>query len=356
MTKKAIYLPALFLTQAVTGDTTTQIPEGKIIDYPCIHPDITPGAGPRVIDGCNLFITADYLYWIAQEDNLQFASTGHANLPDTFNVNSGTTKSPHFHYRSGFKAGLGWSFGHDVWDSLATYTWYQSNHNKGSLSGDFDAGLTTPFTPSMTLSPGDYFTSASAIWALHFNALDWEIGRNCYVSKHLSLRPFAGLKGSWQNQTFNKTYGGILDGVDPASFNYYSNEHTSFWGVGVRSGLNTCWNLSDSWSFYGDFALSALWSVFQSHRKDSHNAEDAPTTIHSINENRRCNTLSPVLEVGLGVRKDEWFLDNRIHIGAQVGWEEQVWWNQNEFTLDRSAVRGGNLFLQGLTARLRLDF
>jgi hypothetical protein len=120
--------------------------------------------------------------------------------------------------------------------------------------------------------------------------------------------------------------------------------------------LNTGWNLSDSWGFYGDLALSALWSVFNSHRKDSHKETPDSATIYSIKERRHCNVLSPVLELGLGIRKDEWFFDDRIHFGAQVGWEQQIWWDQNAFTLNQGNSRGGNLFLQGLTASLRLDF
>ncbi|MBS0626839.1 MAG: hypothetical protein JSS09_01345 [Verrucomicrobia bacterium] len=352
--RKNIFLPLslICMTQISADSSMTQIPEGKITDYHCIHPDITPSAGPRVIDGINMFVTGDYLYWTAREDNLEYASTGYTNNNDT-SVSSGYSKTPSFQYKSGFKAGLGFNFGHDTWDTLFNYTWYQSNHNKSSLKGDYDDGLTPTFSPYITLETTDFFNSARSLWAIHFNSLDWEVGRNCYISKYLSLRPFVGLKGSWQNQAFNNTYEGLVIGTP---FNYYNNSKSSFWGVGIRSGINTTWHLSENWSLFGDLALSALWSSFDTYRKDKYNVAGDEPKICTVNEKRYTNSVTPVLELSLGVRKDVWFFRNRLHFGAQAGWEEQVWWDLNQFTLNLGLPRGGNLYLQGLTARLRLDF
>jgi hypothetical protein len=357
MPKKIIYPSMLLLAQTAIGNTITQIPEGKPIDYPCIHPDITPGAGPRVIDGVDLFVTAEYLYWIAQEDNLQFASTGQASLSDSsVTVNSGMTKHPNFHYRSGFKTTLGWNFGHDVWDTQLTYTWMQNNHNTASLTGSPTNEVTPAFTPVIELTSDDYFTSAKSRWGIHFNALDWELGRNSYLSKDLSLRPFLGLKASLQKQKFRNRYEGLRGDLHPTEFSYTNNQRMKFWGTGIRSGMNSSWHLSNSWSLYGDFALSALWGTFHTQRKDKNKISESKTKNVSVNQEYHCNAVSPVLELALGLRKDEWFFEDRVHISAQVGWEEQVWWNQNQFTVDRSIPRGGNLYLQGLTAKLRLDF
>ncbi len=328
----------------------TQIPEGKITDYHCIHPDITPSAGPRVIDGIDMFFTGDYLYWTAREDNLEYASTGYTNN-DEFSVSSGRAKSPNFHYESGFKAGFGFNFGHDCWDTLLNYTWFQSNNNKSSIEADYDGGLTPSFTPHIALELSDFFNSANSNFSLHFNNIDWELGRNCYISKYLSLRPFVGLKGSWQKQTFNNQYQGE---AEHHSFTYDNNNKSSFWGVGIRSGLNTSWHLSESWSLFGDLALSALWSSFDTHRNDSY--EVAHESTYPVKVKESTNTLSPVLELSMGLRKDVWFFQDRLHIGVQAGWEEQVWWNQNRLSSDLGLARGGNLYLQGLTARIRIDF
>lgn len=352
MLQKSIFFPlSLFcMTQIIADSTVIQIPEGKITDYHCMHPDITPSAGPRVVDGVNMFFTGDYIYWTAKEDNLEYASTGYTNNP-AFSVSSGQSKSPKSHYETGFKAGFGFNFGHDSWDSLLNYTWFQSNHNKSSIEADYDDGLTPSFIPYITLELSDFFNSAHSNWGFHFNNIDWELGRNCYISKYLSLRPFVGLKGSWQKQTFNNQYQGE---VSDKAFTYHNNNKSSFWGVGIRSGLNTSWHLSESWSLFGDLALSALWSSFDIHRNDSY--EISHDMAYPVKEKGNTNTLSPVLELGLGVRKDVWFFQDHLHVSVQAGWEEQVWWNQNRLSLDLGLARGGNLYLQGLTARIRFDF
>jgi len=353
MLKKQLFLsPAFLYTSFLLADgSLTQIPEGKITDYHCIHPDITPAAGPRVIDGCNLFVTADYLYWTARESNLEYATTGFTNDATT-SVVKGKTQTPKFGFDSGFKATLGWSFGHDSWDTLATYTWFQSNHNTNSIKASFDQGLYPATSIFMDLSPGDYFNKAHTNWNLHFNVIDWELGRNCYISKYLSLRPFVGLKGTWQNQHFNNYYEGLQA---DSQFVYNSDNKVSNLGIGIRTGLNTAWHLSESWSLFGDLGLSAVWQMIQTTREDqSQIAEDAKITPVQVKE--QTHQIIPVLELAIGLRKDVWFYDDHVHIGIQAGWEEQIWWNQNQFCVNPGISRDGNLFLQGLTARLRIDF
>ena len=210
------------------------IPEGKIIDYPSIYQDVTPSAGPRVINGAGVFLTADYIYWTARQNNMQYATTGYTNN-NNISTSPGSAANLKYTFRTGFKAGLGFSFEHDMWDMAFNYTWVQSNHNKGSIHGDQRSGLTPTFSPSLNLTSDDYFTNASSSWRLHFNVLDWDLGRNFYISKFLSLRPFVGLKGSWQNQHNNSTYSGIAD-FD--SFEYSRNLKSSFLELGIRTGCN----------------------------------------------------------------------------------------------------------------------
>ncbi|MBX9923418.1 MAG: hypothetical protein K2Y01_04850 [Rhabdochlamydiaceae bacterium] len=351
--KKLLLTPLLFTCIAYADssyDNETIIPEGKLIDYPSIYHDVTPSAGPRVIDGCGVFLTGDYIYWTARQDNMAYASTGFTNN-NLVSTGSGSTAEMKYKFRTGFKAGLGFSFGHDYWDSSFNYTWFQSNHNKGSVQGGEGSGLTPSFSPYITLAPTDYFTSASAVWRLHFNVIDWELGRNFYISKFLSLRPFTGLKGTWQNQHNNSAYSGIISS-DP--FQYTRKMKNSFMGVGIRSGCNMGWHIAGTWSLFGDVAVSALWGQFHTHRTDTANLPTA--TVTPVSFSNQIHTASPVLELALGLRKDQWFYNNRFHFSAQAGWEEQIWFNQNQFSWNNSLAPGGNLVLQGLTVRLRFDF
>lgn len=368
MIKKTILASFLLssLTHASTGNNDVLIPEGKLVDYPNIYHDVTPSAGPRVINGFGLFLTGDYIYWTARQDNMQYASTGYTNN-NLESPRPGSAANLKYQFQTGFKAGLGFSFGHDLWDLATNYTWFQSNHNKGSIKGTESSGLIPSFTPYVNLTENDYFTKASAIWRLHFNVIDIDLGRNFYISKYLSLRPFVGLKGSWQNQHYNSSYEGILRND---SFSYLRKLSNSFWGIGIRSGCNTAWHLAGTWSIFADTAISALWSQAKTNRVDTallpdstppaavqgNNARLSDATITPVSQGNNAHSIVPVLELALGIRKDQWFYNNRFHVAVQAGWEEQVWWNQNQFAWTQSISLTGNLVLQGLTARIRLDF
>ncbi len=350
--KKLLLTPLLFtcIAHADSSYDNEIIPEGKLIDYPSIYHDVTPSAGPRVIDGFGVFFTGDYIYWTARQGNMAYASTGFTNN-NLISTRPGRTAELKYKFRTGFKAGLGFSLGHDYWDTAFNYTWFQSNDNKGSIEGDIGAGLIPSMRSFLNLTAQDYFTNASSVWRLHFNVIDWELGRNFYISKFLSLRPFTGLKGTWQNQHNNSAYSGI---VSSDSFQYTRKMKSSFMGVGIRSGCNTGWHIASTWSLFGDIAISALWGQFQNYRTDTSNFLDTTTTAVSVSH--QTHTASPVLELALGIRKDQWFYNNRFHFAAQAGWEEQIWWDQNQFIWDQVLSPGGNLVLQGLTVRLRFDF
>jgi hypothetical protein len=350
--KQAFLLSSLvlFTTGVFAGSSSVQIPEGQLVDHPSVFPDVTPSAGPRVINGFDVFLMADYIMWQASEDNLQYASTGHSL--DNTTVSQGSVKNPSFRYSTGFKAGIGFDFNHDMWDSSFNYTWLRSNKNRDSVYASSASGLIPAFSPAITLPSSSFFNSAHTLWQLHFNVLDWELGRNFYISKYLSLRPFIGLKGTQQTQNYANSYGGE---TPSDTFSYESNMKNTLWGVGTRGGINMSWHLSGTWSIFGDTAVTALWGQFNAKRKDSYQIDSA-NTVNPIYEKNHVKSITPVLELALGIRKDAWFCDNRLHVSIQAGWEEQVWWDQNRFSLSNSQVRGGNLTLQGLSARIRFDF
>ena len=187
--------------------------------------EITPSAEPSVCGCVTPFVTADFISWRAQEDGLDFSFNGTSIagveagfLPET--ASRGTVKSPHFSYEPGFKVGAGLKFEHDGWDLFAQYTWWRKNtgkHNsKSSLTEKSNGSsyvIATSPLHSAAFAEGELgvggqgsglatpaVQKASATWALHFNVLDAELGRNFWISKYLTLRPFIGMKFSWLTQ------------------------------------------------------------------------------------------------------------------------------------------------------------
>lgn len=333
---------------------------------------ITPNAGPRVKNGWDFYSEASFTYWTAHEEGLTFALIEDDATVGTYSPVSNVV-TPDFDWRPGFQLGAGMDFCHDGWDVFLNYTWFQSSHNTRSISID-PAG--TPdivdaywlvnqpfFITNLTSDPPilHFYENAHAKWGLRLNVFDLELGRNCYLSRRMTLRPYVGLKGMWERQSYGLNFNHIsMTGVDTFTSIMYNK--LSNWGIGVRTGFNTAWHFYDSFSLLGEFAITGLWEQFKTHRKDSMiqpvaGFGSAPGTAVSVNNQYNFYTLKPVLEWFLGFRWETWTCSNAYHFAIDAGWEQQLWFGQNQFLkIDALDADHGNLGLQGLTARFRFDF
>lgn len=335
--------------------------------------EITPNAGPRVTNGVDVFITADFIYWTGRQDGVAYARTGLDGFDAAVavgNASSGTTLTPGSKWSPGFKAGIGLNLGHDGWDTYLNYTWFHTSHSNVSTSTETNSKGIVPLwevatvgnvTSHDTFLVLDSFITvgrASGDWILHFNNFDLDLGRNFYVSQYLTFRPHAGLKGSWYNQHYKVNYSGFHnpDIADEVSSTQMDMKQ-SFWGVGIRTGMDASWYFDKNWSLFGDTSLSALWGRFHTTREDYVTVLPSLTTIKSINTAFNYHTVKPVLEFQLGLRYDYWFSDDEYHFGIEAAWEEQVWFNQNQYLeLYQPYGSHGDLVFQGFTLDLRFDF
>lgn len=323
--------------------------------------EILPNAGPCVACGADLFITADFLYWMVREDHLGYVySTGQqANGSPA----KGHVFHPDFKMKPGFKVGIGLNFDHDGWDIFAQYTWIRAHGINGSASPTATTVLFDDFW--LAGFGADAITSASATWNLqNFNVIDLELGRNFYVSRYLMLRPHFGLKGTWQKQNFSLNINEIntVTATVGNTFSSHMTQHQKFWGIGIRAGLDTAWHFSRSFSLVGDIAISGLYGRFEDSRFGTsfNNTTGlfvvSPTTLGTINTDNNFHTIKPVIEWMLGLRWEMYTCDNEYHFAFEAGWEEQYWADQNQFFSFRSEGEGGDLNFQGLTVKARFDF
>ncbi len=321
--------------------------------------EITPPAGPRVAHGADVFITADFIWWKATQDGLDYAATGLGPInPPTnafTNVSKGRIATVGEDWAPGFKVGLGLNLGHDGWDIYLQYTWLHAS-DRNSISGD----LVAMDVPNTNNAHG---TAGSGRWGLHFNALDLELGRNFYLSQFLTLRPFIGLKGTWQDHDWkSKLSGGgqfslpNAAGTVPVTGPYRKRVRQDTWGVGVRSGFNAAWYMSKSWSIYGDLAWTAMMTRYDVDRKDKLNDTTTGTTTVVVNiDNNNFYTVRYIGELELGLRWEIWFYDDNYHFAIQAGWEEQVWlnWTKKPMPLSQTSY---DLSFHGLNLKFRFDF
>jgi len=327
---------------------------------------ITPPVAPAVNNGADLFISADFIYWKAYQNGLEYAETGITTTPTTVGgtVPRGTLVAPSGAWEPGFKVGLGLEFAHDGWDLFAQYTWLAPQSGSGNQSS-----VSVPAAPSglypilgaykghtsVATSPA-LLNDASATWKMHYNVLDLELGRNFFVSRYMTLRPHFGLKAAWMTQRFNVSQD--FNGLQSANFRSEQINHKQKnWGLGIRAGLDPVWHFARSWGMYGEFAFSALYSYFKGKGSDTLYTGFGQTGSSNVYENaqRNFHGVTPVLELGLGLEYMGWFYDEAYMLEVKAGWEEQVWFQTNQL-VNGLTSGAGNLTTQGFTLKVGFHF
>jgi hypothetical protein len=314
---------------------------------------ITPEAGPRTVWAADPFFTADFIYWTSRQEGLAYSISGADVGLLSFDTAPGRIREPDWEFAPGFKVGAGVQMQHDGWDVYANYTWLHSNASDSFTDpSGFLPTLANLVYILLNASLGNItgeLDSAQTSWSHHFNVIDLELGRNYYISRALTLRPHVGLKGTWQDQDLRTRYG-ISDG---SSFSMHS--HQDSWGIGIRAGLNTCWYFIRSFGLYGDFALSGMWSGFNTTRVDKESLQ-GQTSSEYLNTGEVLHYVKPVIEFGLGLRYEYLYNDDDFRFLIQAGWEEQIWIDNNHFVDVAEYGDKGSLSLQGFTLEVLLDF
>lgn len=308
------------------------------------QPEITPLAGPVIPTWAQLYASADFIYWRAAQDSLSYA--GNTATDSGSVTRKGSIRELDFSYEPGFKVGLGVDFRHDGWDLGLNYTWFQEDDVKGAAHANAEMG---PLVSYMVID-GSFVPSsfATGSWGLHFNALDWDLGRNFYVSPKLALRPYMGLKGAWMTQRYDVVCDALgLPIVDAIA------QKESFWGVGLRGGCSGEWHFTRNWCFYGNLGLDALCSHFNTTHKKTRSASGSIAVVSYQGD--RFYTVRPVLELDLGLRYQTFFSHDRYELFVQAGWANQVWWDMNQLIVALD-TQGGPLVLQGLDAKFGFSF
>jgi len=335
---------------------------------------ITPDANPKPDDWFNPYVTADFIYWKAYEEGLAYAYDGVPNAPTAVPPSAGSGKvfRPKFRWEPGFKIGVGNKFDHDGWDLYAQYTWLRSHAKDEEEEGECCETETV-------LAKSNYWLSTAACpeailmgeegarWNLNsFNVLDLELGRDFYVSKFLTLRPFAGLKFSWMHQKYKVKYSDILfvgdQGGQPSSLTTIplgSNVDLEFkqkeFGVGLRFGMDTAWYFCKWLGAYGDFAVTGLWNHFKERREvEVHTPAGLEYDSERIRD--KVYDVTGVLEVGLGLFFEWTFCKDAYMFNLAAGWETQVWFNQNNMIFLMNNNAPGNLSFQGFTLEAGFAF
>jgi hypothetical protein len=314
--------------------------------------------------GCPLeegfFFTADFLYWKASEDTLNWTRNVTATSPSSF---FGPIYQVNPDWKPAFRVGLGWNTAYDNWDLYLNWTWY-NNSTRESLTAETNnagLGLIGFWLPTSPTRNG----SANYYWRLRHNMFDVELGRKFFISRALIMRPFGGVRGGWINRKFDVTYADpdstITAAVAPGT--YYG--HAKYYGVGPRFGSNNEWFLGAGIRIHTDFAFSLLYGEVYSHKARvlQQEGQEANTETVNLFDSQDITKVVPNAQMFLGFGWAECFCSQDIYLALKAGWEVNQYWNlpafinpganNNDITV--TDLRS-SFTLQGLTVKLDLEF
>jgi len=375
----------------------------------CLGPDNFAGNPPVCPHGCNgdFIITVAAFYWSAHQDGMEYAVVNCVQNPDdntttqgpAFQLNHLTDaeyKHPGSNWDWGFKVGLGYCSPCDGWDVNLQWTWFRDK-SKSSIDADTTDNFTilplwsdfvSAFADSQAGGFGGvaYASDASCDWRIKLNLVDFELGRNYWVSRYLSIRPFVGVRYASINQDTHIAYNGGSWGqntqtgeVQPA-LNGFVDLENNYRGAGLRAGLGSEWNFGCGWAIYGNLAASIIYGRFKVNHDEyiriatetPHNTADVLETHESLRASRA------ILDMTLGVQWSTLFCSCKYGFTAMLGWEQHMFFDQNQMwrvsrvgaspqdignnlnlNLSGDNViqhRRGSLDTQGWTLTLKLDY
>jgi Legionella pneumophila major outer membrane protein precursor len=297
----------------------------------------------------HLWLEGDFLFWKSNVGSLEY---GVASKSGT-SLRSGHVKHLHFDWDFGARLGLGYKLPHDKWDILATYT-YVHGQAHGHAGGS-DHVVFPVWAARFHRVDGPFFAdSAKAHWDMNLNIGDIELGRTCFAGKWLSIRPFLGVRGLVIDQDYSVSYrGGTVASSDTDS----AHLDTDFWGVGIRMGADTLWGVGKGVSVYGNGSVALLGADFDVHERE----KLKKANVRIMDVERDVDNVVVTADLALGVQWDYMLSKDRYHFGVKLGWEFNLFFNQNQlFNFQESPgaikFREDDLTFEGLTLGFRFDF
>lgn len=304
------------------------------------------------------FIRAEYLYWKAREDNLEFAIDGLGVFGSAVSLSlGGQAHQPDWRWHSGFRLGAGYLFPCSCWDLFINYTRYFTSACGNASNANSE--IWTTFGSPLGLTA---VFSAFADWDLHFQSVDIEFGTICCCGDCYSLRPFGGLAIVWTKEEYDILYD---NRPTENTFEDIRNKQT-FKGVGPKIGIGNDWCFWDCISLFANGAISLLWGDYDVDRIDF--LQITPPPIVVVHTGEDFFALRALLDFKLGLRYNKCLCD-RYRLYVSVAYENQVFLRHNQFFRFMAGSFGnltqprGNfiktnsdLSLYGLTASLGLGF
>ncbi len=348
---------------------------------------------PANLETCNswnMWVNASFLYWQPIEENIDPAAVVHSEfttilpLPTTPSVsNDLSIVSMDFKFKPGFQVAIGFNPNYDHWDLEAEYTRFHSHQKKFTSGQIFSPLLLDPGNLAVLAFFEDQIVgdpingSVKEHWYLNMDVLDLDLGRWFYVGQKLTFHPYCSVRGALIHQKLNAHYESNLSltngTVVPFPSAVYFKSHS--WGVGPRIGLDAHWNLCRGFRLFSNGSADILFTRYYSCQTRGI-VSIIPVSIDCENKisQKTINSLRGHFDLEMGFGWGKYFQDSRWHMDLELGYGFQIFFDQNmfrhlttAFVVPVSTSRfvnlattsnepNGNLYIQGLTAKVKIDF
>ncbi len=344
------YLAVLALSSAFAAPTSTT-PASVPFDADLFRRD-TPVFSSHV----------EFLYWKVDEGALDYAISMNSPAWDasgTDNYAVGNMKRSIFNIDPGFRLGLSYFRAPHYWEVWAQYT-RMTSRGHSHTSAPPEAGEYLTGTWPQLLDPNPIVRAETDLH-LNYNVADFMADRYFNPNPHFRARLLGGLTGAWINQNWAIHY------FDASSNHTDIHSRWLFGGVGLRLGTTLDWFWTNDIYLSARGTVAALLGYYRNKTKQTLSAGAGTggqnTTLDPRNVSYSDARAATTLQMIVGPSYQKNFTNMRIE--AFVGYELTTWTNLQEvyrstsgapYQAKETFINSGLLCLQGLTARLTMDY
>jgi hypothetical protein len=316
-------------------------------------------SGRGCVASNNIYITGDFIYWKAVEDDIEEIVARSPNVL-TPQGNLGLVQMPtmHFSYNPGFEVGVGANMNYGDWDVFGNWTRLRS-HNTTAHTSEINEFIILPLVAGTgTLPVASRYKSR---WKLNYDTFDFELGRAFVLSKRVIMRPYVGGRAVWVYRSIeshfyglNSNYQNFFSSSGPLNGPIDLDFRNEFWGLGPRLGLNSRWLLGNSgFGLMANIAGSFDAGPFKN---------KTVTTVYGPSETlegkilvKRLFTTRANVDAAIGLDYGKCF--DWLYMYFSIGYDVSYWWNMlSTMSYSETTSNKTDLSLRGLDIRARLDF
>lgn len=327
----------------------------------------------------------DLLYWSVHEGGLEYAIKNQAPIDNTLKYylrlpqRGGSIQEAKQGWRGGCRVGLEYPIRRLECSGALCWTHYDHDRTDRSVAAQTQSLFALWLFPQPEVVQLVQSRSASMRWEIDYDMVTLEVIRPMTFGERFVMRPHWGVQGGWIRQRATIDYEDLvgrpvqlvkreengktrtikiraIPGIDNARVSL----RNAFIGAGLTGGMGSDWTIGRGVRFYGDLATSLLCGRFCLLYREEDQLVASSVEIADVWD-QYC-AVRAVLIAEVGLRWHAPFAE-RYGVVVDLGWEEQLWFNQNQLNhfvdpVERALFfkEHGDLSFSGLRVSAKVEF